>query len=144
MKASSSIFLQIFRSRKGFCLVSRATPIREYFQPALQCPRHQGHGHMAKFCPGSQRCKTRSGSHNHKDCTSRLQPQCADCGDDHLASHGKCPKKQSATWIDEQELQQEEAPKRHSPPPNTEIMCLTLAMSSSTSQNGIESHSGSR
>lgn len=78
-------FVQIFRCRNWFSAISsRAT---------LQCLRCQRHKHMVKHCRGPQGCTTLSERHNQNDCTSRLQPRCANCGSAHPPYYDKCLKK---------------------------------------------------
>ncbi|KAH7973090.1 hypothetical protein HPB52_021165 [Rhipicephalus sanguineus] len=102
----------------GFC----SYPVTEYIGSATQCFRCQRHGHIAKYCNGPIRCKICAGAHTHKECTSRSQPRCANCGADHAASYGGCPKKKAATLARTMEQFQGKARKRREPPPNPDVI----------------------
>lgn len=60
--------------------------------------------------------------HTHKECTSRTQPKCANCGGPHPASYGGCLKKKAATLARTVEQVQGKPPKRHEPPPNPDVV----------------------
>ncbi|XP_064454663.1 uncharacterized protein LOC135365931 [Ornithodoros turicata] len=55
-----------------------------------------GFGHVAKYCRRSERCRARAGSHAFKDCTTRKEQRCANCGGPHPASFGGCPRRKAA------------------------------------------------
>lgn len=105
-------------------------PVTEYMGTARQCFKCQRHGHIAKNCRGPVRCKICAGTHSHKDCTSRTQPQCANCGGPHPASYGACPKKKAATLARSIEQIQGKALNRREPPPNPEVVFTSLTSSS--------------
>lgn len=73
------------------------------------------------------RCKVCAGPHSHKECTSRAQPKCANCGGPHPASYGGCYKKKAATVARTAEQTQGKPPKRHEPPPNPDVVFTTTA-----------------
>lgn len=106
----------------GFC----SYPVLEYIGSATQCFRCQRHGHIAKHCNGPIRCKICSGAHTHKECKSRAQPLCANCGGSHPASYGGCPKKKAATLARHLEQIQGKAPRRNEPPPNPDVVFTSI------------------
>lgn len=107
----------------GFC----SYPITEYTGTATQCYKCQRHGHIAKHCTGPVRCKVCAGPHTHKECTSRTQPKCANCGGPHPASYGGCAKKKAATLARAMEQAQGKPPKRHEAPPNPDVVFANMA-----------------
>lgn len=110
----------------GFC----SFPVTEYMGSATQCFKCQRHGDIAKNCRGPVRCKICAGAHPHKDCTSRTQPHCANCGGPHPASYGACPKKKAATLARSVEQIQGKALNRREPPPNPEVVFTSVTTSS--------------
>lgn len=114
----------------GFC----SFPVTEYMGAATQCFKCQRHGHIAKNCRGPIRCKVCSGSHSYKDCTSRAQPRCANCGGPHPASYGACPKKKAATLARNVELIQGKVTTRREPSPNPELVFTTALQASQDPQ----------
>lgn len=79
-------------------------PVDEYFGPPVQCFKCQRYGHIANFCRGPTRCKVCAGAHNHKECTSKQEPKCANCGGGHSAAFAGCPIKKAASTTRKREL----------------------------------------
>ncbi|KAH7943074.1 hypothetical protein HPB52_004891 [Rhipicephalus sanguineus] len=106
----------------GFC----SYPVAEYIGAATQCYKCQRHGHISRHCTGPVRCKVCAGPHSHKECTSRAQPKCANCGGPHPASYGGCIKKKAATLARTLEQAQGKPPRRNEPPPNPEVVFTSM------------------
>lgn len=71
--------------------------VDEYFGPPVQCLNCQRYGHIAKYCRSPKRCKVCAGQHAYKDCTSRRDPRCANCGEGHSATYSRCPRRLQAS-----------------------------------------------
>lgn len=97
-------------------------PVEEYFGSAKRCYRCQRHGHIAKNCRGPQRCKVCSAPHDYKECTSRRDPKCANCGGAHAASYFGCPRRRAATALHKHEILHGRVPQRRLPPPNPDAV----------------------
>lgn len=69
--------------------------VHEYFSPT-QCFHCQKFGHLARNCKGSVRCKACAGPHAYRDCTTRNNRKCANCGGAHYANYGGCLKRKIA------------------------------------------------
>ncbi|KAH8032557.1 hypothetical protein HPB51_026010 [Rhipicephalus microplus] len=106
----------------GFC----SYPVAEYNGTATQCYKCQRHGHISRHCTGPVRCKVCAGPHSHKECTSRAQPKCANCGGPHPASYGGCIKKKAATLARTLEQAQGKPPKRNEPPPSPDVVFTSM------------------
>jgi hypothetical protein len=65
-----------------------------------QCFKCQRFGHSATHCRSNPRCVACSGPHNVKDCTSHGTASCCNCGGNHTASYGGCPKLKQAKMIE--------------------------------------------
>ncbi|KAH8010123.1 hypothetical protein HPB51_024967 [Rhipicephalus microplus] len=101
-------------------------PVAEYVGAATQCYRCQRHAHISRHCNGLVRCKVCAGPHSHKECTSKAQPKCANCGGPHPASYGGCVKKKAATLARSSEQARGKPPRRNDPPPNPEVVFTNM------------------
>lgn len=97
-------------------------PVDEFFGPPVQCFRCRRYGHIANFCRGPIRCKVCAGAHNHKECTSRQNPRCANCGGGHSAAFGGCPIKRAASTIRKRELLNGKEDRSQAPILNPEVV----------------------
>ncbi|CAN7999039.1 unnamed protein product [Ixodes hexagonus] len=116
-------------------------PVEEYFGSPIQCYQCQRFGHIGKNCRGARRCKICAGPHHHQDCSSRAQPKCANCGENHAATFSGCSSKKAAAVVRKTEILNGRTPTRRSPPSNPEIVRIPETSSDAKSSTSKPTYS---
>ena len=70
--------------------------VDQYINDVWQCFNCQGYGHTARECKANTKCVICSGRHTSKECQKKKEAnftaRCCNCGGNHTASYGGCPK----------------------------------------------------
>jgi hypothetical protein len=116
----------------------------ERYHPApkpLQCFKCQGFGHTSKVCKEPSKCVRCSLEHSSRVCPTPDKLKCANCGQEHAASHFSCPAAITAKESKSAErLRFYEAARKGADPVDcsrlaaavSEILCKTLTLALKT------------
>lgn len=74
----------------------KATEIFRSGFRTTQCFSCQRFGHIAKMCTQGPKCGQCAGDHNTKECKSKQEVRCTNCGRKHAAWDSRCPAKLAA------------------------------------------------
>ncbi|KAF2344352.1 hypothetical protein FHG87_024892 [Trinorchestia longiramus] len=73
--------------------------VNTYIGKPWQCYKCQRFGHSAAFCRSAPRCVVCSGPHTSNECNKTTGRTCCNCGGNHTANYGGCPKIKQAKEI---------------------------------------------
>lgn len=78
-----------------------------------QCYKCQSFGHVSANCYKKPKCVKCAGEHNTKECPQKENPvlRCANCGENHVASHRKC--KVYVKLLEGQKQKEAQLPRQH-------------------------------
>ncbi|KAF2347349.1 hypothetical protein FHG87_021896 [Trinorchestia longiramus] len=74
--------------------------VNTYIGKPWQCYRCQRFGHSAAFCRSAPRCVVCSGPHTSNECSKTTGRICCNCGGNHTANYGGCPKIKQAKEVE--------------------------------------------
>jgi len=78
----------------------RMHKVSKYVPPPLRCFKCQRFGHVADECRGHERCTRCGKNHDVDNCqTEKANFKCANCGGNHSAAYGGCPKMKEQAHI---------------------------------------------
>ncbi|KAF2352550.1 hypothetical protein FHG87_016692 [Trinorchestia longiramus] len=70
--------------------------VNTYIGKLWQCYKCQRFGHSAAFCRSAPCCVACSGPHTSNECNKTTGQNCCNCGGNHTANYGGCPKMKQA------------------------------------------------
>ncbi|KAF2356011.1 hypothetical protein FHG87_013230 [Trinorchestia longiramus] len=102
-KIKTSIFKVIFDSnslppyvRIGY----QQYRVNTFIGKPWQCYKCQRFGYSAAFCRSAPRCVVCSGPHTSNECNKTTRRNCCNCGGNHTANYGGCPKMKQAKEVE--------------------------------------------
>ncbi|KAH9367461.1 hypothetical protein HPB48_007532 [Haemaphysalis longicornis] len=138
MRPLPNVFLQFVRTNLChivFLWALQCTRLKQYIEPAIRCYKCQRYGHIARTCRGTLRCKTCSGPHDYKECLTKRQPKCANCGGPHPASFSRCPRSKWASHLQREKILNGTQDRQQRPLPNYEWVSRTAHNQRGLDQN---------
>ncbi|KAF2347399.1 hypothetical protein FHG87_021847 [Trinorchestia longiramus] len=102
-KIKTSMFKVIFYSNSLLPYVRigyQQYRVNTYIGKPWQCYKCQRFGHSAAFCRSAPRCVVCSGPYTSNECNKTTGRNCCNCGGNHTANYGGCPKMKQAKEVE--------------------------------------------
>ncbi|KAF2360612.1 Zinc finger CCHC-type, partial [Trinorchestia longiramus] len=74
--------------------------VNTYIGKPWYCYKCQRFGHSASFCRSAPRCVVCNGPHTSNECNTTTGQICCNCGGNHTANYGGCPKIKRAKEVE--------------------------------------------